>query len=67
MKKAFSIVDFSPVRQETVSAKEFLRLSTESPHLIARSRYVAPTIGRNDFGRFEVRYSIPIFKQKEAA
>ena len=67
MKKAFNIIDVSPIREETVSAKEFLRLSTESPHLIARSRYVAPTIGRQDFGRFEVRYTVPMLKHKEAA
>ena len=67
MKKRFHIIDVSPVKQETVSAKEFARLSIDSPHLIARSRYVAPTFGRRDFGRFEVRYTVPILKHKTAA
>ena len=67
MKKRFHVINVSPVKQETLSAKEFLRLSTDSPHLIAGSRYVAPAIGRHDFGRFEVRYTVPILKHKEIA
>ena len=67
MKKRFQILDVTPVRQEVVSAKEFVRITRDSPHLVARSRFVAPTIGRRDFGGFEVVYSVPFLRHKETA
>ena len=63
MSKRSIIVDMVPVRREVVSPKAFLRLTRESPHLIARSRFVAPTIGRSNFGSFEVSYTTPVLKR----
>jgi hypothetical protein len=67
MKKRLSLIDVTPVRQEVVSATEFVRITRDSPHLIAGSRFVPPTIGRRDFGGFDVRYSVPILKHKQIA
>lgn len=56
-------IDVTPVRHEVVSAEEFLRLTTEQPHLIERSRFVSPVPGKRGFGKFEVTYITPIFKR----
>ena len=67
MKKRFHTIDVTSVKQEVVSAEEFVRLSKDAPHLIAKSRFVPPAIGAKHFGRFEVRYTVPILKHKEFA
>jgi hypothetical protein len=64
--KPSQIIDVTPVRKETLSAAEFLRVSTDRPHLIARSRFVAPVLGDKGFGSFEVQYTVPIFKRSPA-
>lgn len=67
MKNPFQTIDVTPVKEEVISSEEFVRMSINSPHLIARSRFVPPAIGKRDFGRFEVRYTVPMFRHKEAA
>lgn len=59
-------IDVTTIRREVVTAKEFLRLSKESPHLIARSRFVPPMLGHDDFGAFDVHYSVPVLKRVPA-
>jgi hypothetical protein len=54
-----------PVRREVVSPAEFQRIVRESPHLIERSRFVSPTIGKRDFGSFELHYSVPVLRPAE--
>ena len=66
MKKPSPLTELSPVRREVVTPQEYLRLTREQPHLIARSRFVAPGIGRPDFGGFEVQYSVPLYKRVRA-
>lgn len=66
MNSAAALVDLTAVRREVVTPKEFLRLTVESPHLIARSRFVAPKVGQRDFGGFEVQYSVPVLKRTPA-
>lgn len=58
---------YAPVRREVVSALEFRRISSEQPHLVARSRFIAPTPGQRDFGRFEVQYTVPMLRHAEPA
>lgn len=62
MKKPF-IVDVRPVRRETISPSEYLKLLAENPTLIERAEFIAPRIGRNDFGVFDVRYTRSRHKQ----
>ena len=62
MKKTPHIIDMTPVRRETVSAAEFVRIVNERPHAIARSRFEAPRLGERGFGRFEVEYTTPILR-----
>lgn len=57
------VIDMAPVRKEVLSPQEFLRLTEESPHLIQRSRFIGPKVGRSGFGSFEVQYSIPVLKR----
>jgi hypothetical protein len=66
MKRVPPTVEMTPVRREVVSPAEFLRLAKESPHLIARSRFVAPAVGRRDFGGFEIHYSVPVLRRAAA-
>lgn len=54
------------VRSETMSPAEYLRLSKQTPHLIARSRFVPPRIGERSFGSFEVQFSVPMLRQRAA-
>jgi hypothetical protein len=63
VKTKSSVIDLTPVRREVVSPQEYLRLTKESPHLIAKSRFVTPSVGRGDFGKFEVEYSVPLLKR----
>lgn len=58
---------YAPVRREVVSAAEFLRISREQPHLVARSRFIPPATGQRDFGRFEVQYAVPMLRHAEPA
>lgn len=57
MKKTPFVVDVRPVRSETLSASEYLKLSKESPGLIERAEFVLPRLGDLNFGSFLVRYS----------
>lgn len=61
---ATMLIVATPVRKEILSPREFLRLSKESPHLIQRSRFIGPIVGRAGFGGFEVQYSVPMLKRK---
>ena len=61
------VIDVTPVRSEILSPQEFLRLTEESPHLIQRSRFVVPKVGRPGFGGFEVQYSVPVLKRASTA
>lgn len=61
-----AIKDHILVRQETVSPAEYLRISKQSPHLIARSRFVPPRIGEHSFGSFEIQYSVPLLRERAA-
>lgn len=56
MNKPF-VVDVRPVRSETISAKEYLRLQTENPTLIERAEFIPPMPGIPGFGVFHVRYT----------
>lgn len=56
-------IDLVPVRKEVLSPAEFTKLATDRPGVVARSRFVSPRIGKRDFGRFEVEYTIPILKR----
>ncbi len=56
MQKPFT-VDVRPVRSETISAEEYLKLQSQNPHLIERAVFVPPRPGAPGFGSFQVRYS----------
>lgn len=56
MKKPF-VVDVRPVRSETISAKEYLKLQAENPTLIERAEFIPPILGFSGFGMFQVRYT----------
>ena len=51
------VLDVRPVRTETLSAREDLKLQETSPGLIERAEFVPPRQGDRGFGRFVVRYS----------
>lgn len=65
--KTRRIAPLTPIRTEVVSPAEYLRIARESPHLIERSRFVAPTIGKRDFGGFELKYVVPVLRRLEPA
>lgn len=52
MKKNSQPIELTPVKREVLSPAEFLRLSKDRPHSIARSRFVAPKFGSKGFGGF---------------
>jgi arsenate reductase-like glutaredoxin family protein len=60
-------VSLEPVRREVLTSTEFKKLLQESPELIARSKFVMPTMGKNDFGGFEVQYTIPRLRNLQSA
>lgn len=66
MKKTSQLIEFTPVKREVLSPAEFLRLSKDRPHSIARSRFVAPKFGSKGFGGFEVEYDVPQLRQSHA-
>lgn len=57
MKQTPFVIDVRPVRSETLSAKEYLRLLKDSPGLIDRAQFMPPRVGASDFGNFVVRYA----------
>jgi hypothetical protein len=59
-----NLLGFSAIRRETVSPQDYLRISKESPHLIAKSKFIAARPGKKGFGAFEVVYSSPILKRQ---
>lgn len=63
MKKAARPIELTPVRREIVSPAEYVRMTKESPHLIAHSRFLAPAVGKRDFGSFEIQYSVPVLRR----
>lgn len=56
MKKPF-IIDVRPVKSETISAKDYLKLLAENPTLVSRAEFVPPKPGKDGFGAFLVHYS----------
>lgn len=58
MKKPF-VVDVRPVRSETITPQEYVRLQAENPTLIERAEFIAPVPGvrSSGFGMFQVRYT----------
>lgn len=66
-KRKLSVMGLEPVRREVLTPTEFKRLLKESPDLIARSRFLAPTMGKNNFGGFDVQYTVPRLKNLQAA
>jgi len=51
-----------PVYEETLSAKAFLDLVHQSPHLIASSRIEMPRLGDKNWGGIRVKYTRPLYK-----
>lgn len=47
-----------PVKKEVVSAERFLAISEQSKN-IEKTRFIAPIIGKNGFGKFEITYKYP--------
>ena len=66
MSRKHDLIELKPVQSERLSPKEFLSLTKDRPHIIARSRFVAPTVGGSDFGTFDVKYAMPILKRAAA-
>jgi hypothetical protein len=63
----FSALSLEPVRREILTPAEFQKLLKDSPDLIARSRFVSPVIGKDDFGGFDVQYTMPRLKSHQSA
>lgn len=59
---AGSDVHLEPVTKERLGPAEFLARLEESPERIESSSFVAPSLGDEHFGYFEVEYSNPIYK-----
>lgn len=57
MKKTPFIVDIRPVHSETLTAEDYLKVTTNSPGLIQKARFVPPGPGASHFGKFVVQYS----------
>lgn len=57
MKKTPFVVDIRPVHSETLTAKDYLKLTIDSPGLIQKARFVPPGPSANHFGKFVVQYS----------
>jgi hypothetical protein len=57
MKQFQPVADLLPVRSETISVKEYLKLQAECPALIKRAEFVPPRIGGKGFGSFFVKYT----------
>lgn len=57
MKGKRFIVDVRPVRRETLSPKDYLKLMAENPMLVERAEFIPPAQGERDFGLFDVRYT----------
>lgn len=57
----------TPVRREVVSPAEYKRIISESPHMIERSRFLMPLVGKRDFGAFELHYAVPMLRKRPEA
>lgn len=55
-------IELEPVRRERLSPAEFLEVLDSDRGRIASSNYVAPRLGDNHFGYFEVEYDRPIYR-----
>lgn len=57
-----------PVRREVVSPAEYKRITATSPSLVERARFLAPIVGKRDYGAFELHYRVPMLRRRlEAA
>jgi hypothetical protein len=50
-----------PIKTEQVTAIQFLTISKKSNN-IEKSRFIPPSLGDKDFGKFEITYRIPELK-----
>jgi hypothetical protein len=51
---------YRPHRVERMSPERYVRLAEARGDLIKKSRFVAPELGDNSFGHFEVEYKEPV-------
>jgi hypothetical protein len=62
MKGSEMITDLFPVEQETLSARDFLKLARDNPSVIKQSNIVPGVLGSKSFGAFNVTYTRPIYR-----
>lgn len=55
-------LQLEPVREERMGPAEFLEVLESNPDNIKSSSFVAPRLGENHFGYFEVEYRFPVYK-----
>jgi hypothetical protein len=55
-------IPMQSVKQEHLSPSDFLEISESEPELIKSSRFVAPRLGEDHFGYFEVQYKQPVYR-----
>ena len=55
-------LQFEPVRRERLSPAEFLEALNSDRDNIESSHFVAPQLGDDHFGYFEVEYRNPVYR-----
>jgi hypothetical protein len=57
-----SEVDLTPLNREYLTPSEFLEAVDRVPDQIHNASFVAPRLGDDHFGYFEVEYETPVYK-----
>lgn len=58
-------IEMRPISSEILSPKEYMRLQENKAGSIKSVEFIRPRLGDNHFGKFQVTYKHPIFKQIE--
>lgn len=54
-------IDLLPKRKKVVRPEDYLSMTTEERANVKTSRFIPPTIGGSDFGRFVITLKNPVY------
>ncbi|KAF0844355.1 hypothetical protein FNL37_1799 [Methylovorus glucosotrophus] len=63
-KIATKVLDFTARTSKTLSPAEYITFSANSRNQIKRVKFVAPKLGSEGFGKFEVELSSPVYEME---
>lgn len=63
--KSITVLDMEPITQETITPKEYVRMTEKARQNIDSVRVIPPVLGKNSFGKLVVQYENPVSSSRK--